>query len=67
LSLELPRLQFVAQTRISRQEVEHRFELVTVALEPDQRRLVMVWQSCLPVPAPQIDDLRSTRIKEVRG
>lgn len=66
LRLQLPRMSFVAQTRIARQRIEHGFELATVVIEPDQRRLIMVWQSCLPVPAPQVDDLRNTRVGEVR-
>jgi hypothetical protein len=38
-----------------------------VLVEPDERRLVLVWQSALRVPAPDADYLDETEIVEKRG
>ncbi|KIG17738.1 putative exported protein [Enhygromyxa salina] len=67
LEFELPRVVFAATTRISRRSVEHGFELASVVIEPEQRRLIMTWQSALLVRAPEVDDLRVSRIREVRS
>jgi hypothetical protein len=67
LQLELPRVVFAATTRISKRTVEHGFELASVVIEPEQRRLIMSWHSALLVRAPEVDDLRSSRIREVRA
>jgi hypothetical protein len=65
VGIELPRLAFTATTRIRRRSVKHGFELASVVVEPDEQRLIMVWQSWVCVAAPELDDLRSTRIREV--
>jgi hypothetical protein len=49
LSFQLPRIFFRFQTRIDGRIVEHRGQLASVVIEPDHRRVLMVWQSSLAV------------------
>jgi hypothetical protein len=65
LSLLLPRIAFRASTQISRRTVEHAFELSTVVIEPDEQRMIMVWQSSLEVRTPEVDLLVESRVREV--
>ena len=44
----LPRVVLGFQTRIDGGTILHQGKLYTVILEPDERRLVMVWQTALP-------------------
>jgi hypothetical protein len=37
---------------------------VTVLIEPEERRLSLVWQSALRVPAPEADSLDETEVLE---
>lgn len=48
LRFVLPRLSFGFRTRIDGGTTHHRGALHTVIIEPDERRLVMVWHSALP-------------------
>lgn len=45
---QLPRLRFGFSTRIGGRTVQHRGDLHSIIIEPDARRLVMVWHSALP-------------------
>lgn len=63
LSVEIPRITFLARTRIDRRVAEHDFALATVIIEPDERRVMIVWQSSLPVSAPDIDLLIDTELR----
>jgi hypothetical protein len=65
LRLELPTIELRATTRIARRSEEHGFELATVVIEPEEGRLIMVWQSSLLVRAPEVDELHFTEIREV--
>jgi hypothetical protein len=64
LVLELPRIALGFTTRFGRRQQEHGSMLATVLVEPDERRLSLVWQSALRVPAPDADYLDATRIVE---
>jgi hypothetical protein len=44
----LPRITLGFRTRINGGTVDHRAELHTVILEPDSRRVTLVWQTALP-------------------
>lgn len=48
LSFQLPRITLGFSTRIAGDAVDHRGRLHTVIIEPEERRLIMVWQSALP-------------------
>jgi hypothetical protein len=48
LTFQLPKLSFGFNTRIDGGTVHHRSELYTVIIEPEERRLIMVWQTSLP-------------------
>ena len=48
LEFELPRLRFGFRTAIADRDVDHRAELHTVILEPDERRVTLVWSTSLP-------------------
>jgi hypothetical protein len=47
LAFHLPKLRFFALTQIGRQTVYSRAALDRVIIEPDERRLVMVWRVAL--------------------
>jgi hypothetical protein len=64
LELTLPKIYPMFTTFVRRERHVHRPSLGTVILEPDLRRLQMVWQSSLRVSA--IDDLDETVVWEKR-
>ena len=64
LRFALPKHWFVFSSRFGRRDVEHRARLVSVVIEPDERRLQMAWQTFLPVGAAEVDYLDKTIIKE---
>ncbi len=47
LRFALPKIYLAFSTRFGKERVEHRATLQTVVIEPDARRLVMVWQTSL--------------------
>ena len=48
VSFQLPRVTLGFNTHIDSGVQRHRAQLYTVILEPDERRLMMVWQTALP-------------------
>jgi hypothetical protein len=65
LVLELPRIGLGFTSSFGRRRQEHGAPLLaTVLVEPDERRLSLVWQSALRVAAPDADYLDATRIVE---
>jgi hypothetical protein len=64
LRFELPRLSLGFTTRIRARREPHGARLVTVLIEPEERRLSLVWQSALRVPAPEADSLDETEVLE---
>lgn len=67
LTFELPRIELSLSSRFGRRTVPHEPpRLATVLIEPDERRLSMVWQSSLRVAAPEADYLDVTEITESR-
>lgn len=60
---DLPRLAVSFSTAFGRRRVEHTGELGTVILEPEARRLTMVWQTALVVAGPACDYLDQTTVK----
>jgi hypothetical protein len=65
LQLELPTIGLSASTRVSVSSCEHGFELATVVIEAEQRRLIMVWQSSLRVAATEVEYLDGSEICEL--
>jgi hypothetical protein len=49
LKFSLPKVALRFSTLIGSESVEHRGDLVTVILEPDVPRVVMVWRTAIPV------------------
>ena len=49
LRFTLPKVYLRFLTRIDNRTEEHQGRLITVIIEPDHLRVIMVWQSCLPV------------------
>lgn len=66
LALDLPTVSLSLTSAFGRRREAHPAQLVTVLVEPDDRRLVLVWQSTLRVAAPEADYLDSTEIVENR-
>lgn len=64
LRFELPRISLGFTTRIGTRREQHGARLVTVLVEPEDRRLSLVWQSVLRVPSPDADYLDETEIIE---
>lgn len=64
LLFELPSHSFGLTSAFGTRRESHHAILATVLVEPDERRLSLVWQSALRVPAPQADYLDSTEIVE---
>jgi hypothetical protein len=62
LRLQLPRTVLGFNTHFGAKVQAHRGRLVTVVIEPDDARLVMVWQTALKVPLRRIDELDQTDI-----
>jgi len=67
LRFELPRILLGFTTRIGTRREEHGARLATVLVEPEERRLSLVWQSVLRVPAPEADYLDETAIVQREG
>lgn len=63
LRFSLPRVVLGFETRIRGGWAQHRQSLQTVIIEPDEARLIMVWQSTLPCHD-ALYSLQSTRIIE---
>ena len=49
LCFSLPRIFLRFRTRIDGRTIEHQGRLATVVLEPDHKRIIMVWQSSLTI------------------
>jgi hypothetical protein len=64
LRFELPRISLEFTTRIGTRREQHGARLVTVLVEPEEKRLSLVWQSVLRVRAPEADYLDETEIVE---
>lgn len=64
LSFDLPRIWLAFRTHIRGRAHEHRSRLTTVVVEPDERRLLMTWQSSLRVRPKDIDYLDRTVVQE---
>ncbi|PRP93712.1 DUF2169 family type VI secretion system accessory protein [Enhygromyxa salina] len=68
LQLELPRIHLELTSRFGRKSRAHEPPMIsTVLVEPDDRRLSLVWQSALRVAALDADYLDETSIVEKRG
>jgi hypothetical protein len=65
LAFRLPRVYPFFETRFGRERREHRAQLCTVIVEPDERRLIMVWQTSL-VSNTRVDELDATIVTEKR-
>lgn len=64
LSFALPKLGFAFETMFSRRKEEHRADLVSVILEPEEHKVMMVWQTDLQVASRDCDYLDQTVIRE---
>jgi hypothetical protein len=62
LRFELPRLSFSYDTWFGRRREEHRGHLATVIVEPDERRLMAVYQSSLTIARRDVPYLDKTVI-----
>ncbi len=68
LAFALPRITLELRSFFGRRATPHGpTRLVTVLLEPDDRRLSLVWQSSLPVAAPDVEHLDCTQVVERPG
>jgi hypothetical protein len=66
LTFTLPRVYPFFETRFGDERVEHRSQLCTVIVEPDQSRLIMAWQTTL-LCNDRVDDLDATIVTEKRA
>lgn len=66
LRFELPRIFLTFSTRFGSRREEHRSRLASVMIEPDERKLRMVWQTSLKVASRQAEYLDDTTISEKR-
>jgi hypothetical protein len=64
LRFELPHITLKFTTHISKRKVPHQPLLTTLLLEPEEKRVTLVWQSVLRVAAPDADYLDETEIDE---
>jgi hypothetical protein len=64
LRFDLPRISLGFTTRIGTRREQHGARMVTVLVEPEEKRLSLVWQSVLRVPSPDADYLDETEIIE---
>lgn len=64
LRTALPKVDLHCTTRINGRRERRRATLVTVILEPDQRHLMAVWHTSLPVRATEVDHLVETVVEE---
>lgn len=60
----LPTLEFCFVTHFGRRAQTHEGRLTTLFLQPELRRVSLLWQSALEVPASDCDYLDSTRVTE---
>ena len=67
LTFETPRVTLRMVTKIAGARHEHAAKMVSVIVEPDERKVSVVWQSALRVPAPKVDELDATEISEIGG
>lgn len=63
LAFTLPKIHPCFRTRFGRKDQEHRGQLCTVLLEPDQSRVVMSWQTSI-VCNDRVDDLDVTIVTQ---
>lgn len=63
LRFELPKIGFAMTTHFGLERKEHRPRLVTVVIEPDVPRVIVVWQSVLPCHE-LVDRLDRTVLRE---
>ncbi len=66
LRFALPVVSLAVTTRVGRRVEAQPVRLTTVLIEPEARRLSLVWQSALRVRAPEVDYLDETEIVESR-
>jgi hypothetical protein len=64
MQFTLPKLRFRLETRFGARKEEHAADLVSVIIEPEPRKLVLVWQSTLSVKARDCDYLDQTLVIE---
>lgn len=64
LLFEVPRVLLEFTSIFGSRREPHQGQLATVLVEPDDRRLSLVWQSTLRVAAPEVDYLDATEIVE---
>ncbi|MFY0541297.1 DUF2169 family type VI secretion system accessory protein [Nannocystis pusilla] len=67
LRVDVPRIALGFTTRFGARRQEQPSQLTALILEPEERRLSLVWQSCLRVTALDADYLDVTEIREQRG
>ena len=65
LQVEVPRIALSFKTHFGRLRRDHPATLTSLLAEPEQRRLSLVWQGSLEVPAPQTDYLDETEVVEL--
>ncbi len=63
---DVPRVYLAFRTMFGSRHEEHRSKLVSLIIEPDDRRVCAVWQTSLRVPLRQMDHLDTTVIEEKR-
>ena len=63
LTFALPKVHLTFRTTIDGRREEHRSRLASVIVEPDLRRVMMVWQTSLKVRA-NVDYLEETLVRE---
>lgn len=67
MRFEIPPLRLRFRTHFGSRVREHHGVLASVVLEPDDRRMYLVWQTSLAVPPTQIDHLDQTAIETTTG
>jgi len=64
LNFELPKIYLTFTTYFGSRTADHRGKLVTVTVEPEDRRLIMAWQTSLHVSPQDSEYLDETLIRE---
>jgi hypothetical protein len=68
LTIELPKIELECTTHIRKRKVNHEPpRLITVLIEPEEKRLSLTWQTSLKVAAPESDYLDQTEISEKKN
>ncbi|MBU8895146.1 DUF2169 domain-containing protein [Corallococcus sp. M34] len=67
LRLRLPTIVLSFRSRFGARRREHAGQMVTVIVEPEEHRLLVVWQTALRVAAQEVDYLDETEIVEREG